>query len=113
MDRETYIITFDTADAADANRHAEELRQALLDASPDVEAYRRRNDPYTQDFGGTLVLLLGTPAAVAVAKAIGDWLALRRGTITIEAENGEITKITGTNLSSEAQLKVLEIMKKK
>ncbi|MBO0789549.1 MAG: hypothetical protein J2P36_01175 [Ktedonobacteraceae bacterium] len=113
MDKETYIITFDTADAADANRHAEELRQALLDASPDVEVYRRRDDPDTQDFGSTLVLLLGTPAAVAVAKAVGDFLALRRGTIIIETKDGEITKITATNLSNEAELKVLEIMKKK
>ena len=37
MDEQTYIITFDTASAADANRYAEELRQALLDASPDVK----------------------------------------------------------------------------
>ena len=113
MDEQTYIITFDDVSAADANRYAEELRQALLDASPDVEVHRRRDDPRTQDFGATLVLLLGTPAAVTVARAIGNWLALRRGTISIEAENGEITKITGTNLSNEAQLKVLEIMKKK
>jgi len=113
MDEQTYFITFDGVSAAEAGYYAEELRQALLDASPDVEVRRRRDDPRTQDFGATLVLLLGTPAAVTVARAIGNWLALRRGTISIEAENGEITKITGTNLSNEAQLKVLEIMKKK
>src|SRR5260370_1463447 len=72
-----YIITFDNVSAADAHRYAEELRQALLDASPDVEVQRRRDDPHTQDFGGTLVLLLGTPAAAAVVTAIGNWLALR------------------------------------
>ena len=65
MDEQTYIITFDTVSAAEANHYAEELRQALLDASPDVEVHRRRDDPHTQDFGSTLVLLLGTPAVTA------------------------------------------------
>ena len=50
---QTYIITFDTLSAADANRYTEELRQALLDASPDVQVHRRRDDPRTQDFGAT------------------------------------------------------------
>jgi len=56
MDEQTYIITFDNTSAADANRYAEELRHALLDASPDVEVHRRRDDSHTQDFGSTLVL---------------------------------------------------------
>ncbi len=36
MDEQIYIITFDDVSATDADRYAEELRQALLDASPDV-----------------------------------------------------------------------------
>ena len=108
-----YLITFDDASPADANRYAEELREVLLDASPDVSVERKRESPSMQDFGTSLILVLGTPAAVAIARAIANWLALRRGTISIEAENGEITKITGTNLTSEAQLKILEMMAKK
>jgi len=113
MNQQTFIITFDDVSPADANRYAEELREVLLDASPDVSVERKRENPSTQDFGTTLVLVLGTPAAVAIARAIANWLALRRGTISIEAENGEITKITGTNLTNEAQLKILEMMAKK
>ncbi len=64
MNKQTSIITFDDVSAADANRYAEELRQVLLEASPDVEVHRRRDDSHPQDFGATLVLLLGTPAAV-------------------------------------------------
>ena len=37
VDQQTYIITFDDVSATDADRYAEELRQALLDASPDVK----------------------------------------------------------------------------
>ena len=66
MDKQTSIITFDDVSAADANRYAEELRQVLLEASPDVEVHRRRDDSHMQDCGATLVLLLGTPAAVAL-----------------------------------------------
>jgi hypothetical protein len=113
VDQQSYMITFDDVSPADANRYADELREVLLDASPDVRVERKRENPSTQDFGATLVLILGTPAAVTIARAIGNWLALRRGTISIETEKGEITKITATNLANEAQLKVLEILAKK
>ncbi len=113
VDQQSYIITFDDVSPADTNRYADELREALLDASSDVSVERKRENPFAQDFGATLVLILGTPAAVAIARAIGNWLALRRGTISIETEQGEITKITATNLTNEAQLRVLEILAKK
>lgn len=113
MDQQTYIIKFDGVSPSDANRYADELRNALLNATPDVQVQRRRDDPRAQDFGATLVLILGAPATIAIAKEIVNWLALRRGTITIETEKGEITKITGTNLTSEAQLKILEMFTKK
>ncbi len=91
MDEQTYVITFDDASAAEANRYAGELRQALLDASPEVVVHRQRDDPGAQDFGAKLLLLLGTPAAGAIVKAIGDWLALRhRASLTIKRADGEI-----------------------
>src|SRR6266699_1054204 len=77
MDQQTYTITFDNVSEGDADRYAGELRNFLLDAAPDIEVERRREDPYTQDFGATLILILGTPAIVAAVNRIGDWLALR------------------------------------
>jgi len=117
MDQQTYIIRFDEISEADANRYAIELRNMILDASPDVEVERRRDNPSTLDFGATLVLILGTPAATAVtsaiAQAIGNWLLRHRGDITIERENGKITKISGTNLPTNQQLKLInEILSK-
>ncbi len=117
MDQQTYVISFDDVSPADTSRYADELNNALLDATADITTQRRRDDPRAQDFGTTLVLILGTPTAAALAKTIatviGNWLALRKGTISIETEKGEITKITATNLTNEAQLKVLEILTKK
>ncbi len=107
MDEQTYIITFDTASSAEANHYAEELRQALLDASPDVEVHRRRDDPRTQDFGSTLVLLLGTPAAAATITAISNWLARRnQASITIKRADEQIVvqNITSKKVGELAQL---------
>ncbi|GCE21303.1 hypothetical protein [Dictyobacter kobayashii] len=71
MDQQTYIINFDNVSGAEANIYASELRDVLLDTSSDIEVERRRDNPHTQDFGATLVLILGTPAILATAKAVG------------------------------------------
>ena len=85
MVEQTYIITFDGISVSDANKYADELRDILLDTTPDIVVQRRRDDARKQDFGSTLVLILGTPAVAAVVKAIGDWLKLRTSaTLTIE-----------------------------
>ncbi len=115
MDEQTYIITFDTVSAADANRYAEELRNALLDATPDIIVQRRRENPYTQDFGATLVLTLVTPAVLAVVKALGDWLTLRyRASLTLKTADGELTvqNITSQNAAELAQSWTQYLVKK-
>jgi len=72
-----------------------------------VQVHRRRDDPRTQDFGATLVLLLGTPAAAAVVTAIGNWLALRnRASLTIKRADEQIVvqNITSKKAGELAQL---------
>ena len=106
MNQQTYIITFDDVSPADANLYADELRNTLLDATPDIIVQRRRDDPRTQDFGATLVLVLGTPAVVTVAKTIGDWLKLRTSaSLTIETPEKRIVvqNITSKNAAQLAE----------
>ncbi len=106
MNQQTYIITFDDVSPADANRYADELRNALLDTTPDITVQRRRDDPRTQDFGATLVLVLGTPAVVTVVKTIGDWLKLRASaSLTIETPEKRIVvqNITSKNAAQLAE----------
>lgn len=106
MERQTYTITFDSVSAADANRYASELRNILLDATPDIEVERKREDPRTQDFGATLLLILATPAVPALIKAIEDWLALRHKIgITIKTAEGEVIV---TNLTSKDAMRLAE-----
>lgn len=111
MNESVYIVKFDNVSAADANRYAEELRNALLDASPYVKVDRRRDDPRTQDFGATLVLVLGTPAVIAAAKALGNWLQLRNSaSITLEDSDG---KIVAKNITNKDVVKLTEIFSSK
>ena len=109
MDQQTYLITFDDVSAAQASRYAEELREFLLDASPEIKVQRKRDNTHTLDFGSTLVLVLGTPAAAAAVTAIGNWLALRnQASLTIKRANEEIVvqNITSKKAAELAQMLV-------
>ncbi len=100
MNEQTYIIRFSGVSSADANRYADELRNTLLDAVPGIIVQRGRDDPRTQDFGATLILILGTPTVVAATTAIGDWLRLRSSaSITFETPDKHIVieNITSKN----------------
>jgi histidyl-tRNA synthetase len=107
MNEYTYLITFDDASPADANQYTDELRNAILDATPDIMVRRKRSDSHAQDFGATLILILGTPAAAAVVTAIGNWLKLRQSaSITWKTENEQILvqNITSRDAVQLAQL---------
>jgi hypothetical protein len=111
VDQHIYMVTFDGVSSADANRYADELRNILLDATPDITVQRRRDDPRTQDFGATLVLILGTPAVAAVATAIGNWLKLRNSaslSLTTADKRIEIRNITSKNAAELAHLLLTE-----
>ena len=111
MDQQTYIISFEDVPPPDANRYAEELSNAVLDATTDAEVQRRRSDPYAQDFGSSLILILGTPAIVAVVNAIGNWLQLRRSaSLTIKTPDGEVS---AQNITSKDMERLMQIFLKK
>lgn len=95
-EEQNYKIRFKESSIAEAGKRAEGLRQDLAGVA-DVSAKIEQEDPTNQDFGATLVLILGAPAAVAVAKGIADYLRRVRGKITIEADG----KIIAENISGE------------
>ncbi|MGW0503078.1 hypothetical protein [Micromonospora sp. NPDC003241] len=74
--RQVEIELVGVADA-EAGRLAAELRDYLLDEDPDLVVDQVRSDPRTQDVGALLVFILATPAAVAVARGVQQWLARR------------------------------------
>ena len=99
-------ITFEEVAASDANRYAEELRNALLDATADITVERKRENTQAQDFGTSLVLMLGTPATAAVVTVLGNWLRLRKNaSLSWKSADGEITlkNISSKNVVELAQ----------
>lgn len=108
MDEQSYIINFGSALPTDANRYAEELRNILLDEVEDIKVQRRRDNAQAQDFGTTLVLILGTPAVVTAATAIGNWLQHRSAAVlTLETLD---RKIIVQNITGKDATKLAEIM---
>lgn len=86
MSEQTFIIRFPEQDNATANVNSRELADFLRDevsGSHRLQIEQRRANPESQDFGATLVLVLGTAAATAVAKGIQAWLKGHTG-VTME-----------------------------
>ena len=111
MEKQTHIITFEGVSASDANRYAEELRNTLLDAVPDIAVQRKRDNPQAQDFGSALILILGTPTAVAVVTAVSNWLQLRKtASLSWKSANGEINI---QNVSSKDVAELAQLLLKK
>lgn len=107
MNEQSYIISFEHASPTDANRYAEELRNILLDQVDDIKVQRKRSNTQAQDFGTTLVLILGTPAVVTAATAIGNWLQHRNdAALTFETPDKKIVlqNITGKDAARLAEI---------
>jgi hypothetical protein len=81
-------LRFEDVSLAEGGQRANELRDQLLDSGAvnDKDVEITKDDPRTQDFGATLVLVLGAPAAVVLAKGIKDYLERRGGTVVVESD---------------------------
>jgi len=101
---EELSIKFDTL-PADANRFAQDLEQQLRELVPSAKVSLKKERSDSQDFGATLILLFGTPVAVALAKAVTTFLQRNLGaSITITKDGAVIAK----NLDSKDAAKVAE-----
>jgi len=110
VDDQTFIIHFENESVADSGQKVAELRDALLDLTPDVSIKIIKDDQSSQDFGATLVLVLGAPAVVIIAKGISDYLSRAGGTVTIEGSNG---KVVAKNIKSNDAARMVEAFSKK
>jgi len=77
MVKESFVVRLEGVSAAEAGLGAQRLREVVLDAAPDVEASIHREHADSMDFGASLILLLGAPAVVAVAKGLAAYLQQR------------------------------------
>jgi hypothetical protein len=90
----------DTPDRAGnlAEDLAEEVRREVRDNGKPVQGEVRRTDPEAQDFGTTLVILLGTRAVVILARAIRDW-ARRKEQATIEINGVRVVNVASQDVA--------------
>jgi Effector Associated Constant Component 1 len=99
MGEET-VIRVDFPDLNSANAH-EEARSLLSELQQDAKLRRSlnvdktalaRTDKEAQDFGATLVIVLGTPAIIIFANTIKSW-AERTGRTTIRLNGVRIENV--------------------
>src|SRR6476469_5233411 len=101
MPDDEVVLRFDGMSKGDANVLAAELNDFLQERTA-VKTRVIREDPQAQDFGATLVLILGTASVQAIAKAIGTWIQKHReaegtlqvGDISVKLKNVDTKTIT-------------------
>src|SRR5262245_20880083 len=85
-----FEIRFQGLSVAEAGIKAAKLRKEISALDPNLNVSLQKDDPTTQDFGTTLVLILGAPAVIklasGVASGIASFLQRDRGKISIWAD---------------------------
>lgn len=107
---EALTIALQARDQAEAGRLAASLRNALLDAAPEAEIELARGDPEAMDMGSLVTLIpavLGSGAAVALAKGLQAWLTRHHGvSIEIRTKKGQVK---AANLTSDTALEAIKL----
>ena len=77
MDQGEVVIRFEELSDAEAGVEIRNLKEAVLDATPDVQATVMRGDDEGMDAGTILSIVLTSSSIVAVAGGIAQFLAAR------------------------------------
>jgi hypothetical protein len=85
-----FYLRFPMTSKQEANVLASGLADEISEIAGIEKAKTLREDPQTQDFGATLVLLLGTASVTAVANGIRSWLSRKGVTAEIYDQNQKI-----------------------
>ena len=100
----TVRIAFPDLDDAEASEHAQSLLSELKQ-NPEVrsnldlaQSSVARDDPQAMDFGATLIVVLGTPAIVILARAIKSWME-RTGT-AVELNGVRIDNVRSQDIAA-------------
>jgi hypothetical protein len=93
VEKHTIEIAFPDKTPDIAGRLAEdlskEIRRSVKEDGRSVEPTFARPNPTAQDFGSTLVLVLGTPALIYLARAVLEWA---------KRTNNSVIKLNGVRI---------------
>lgn len=109
-------ISFPDCSVGEANQLALDLKNSLIRVASArglnnaIQATVEKQDKNTQDFGASLAVMLATPAVVAVAKGIHDWISANGHKVIIKHKRGEIvaTGSSAKNIDVAETIKALE-----
>ena len=96
MDKFEIAIAFPSCSIGEANQLAVELQDRFSrivtarGLSGSIQATVFKDDENRQDFGASLAIVLGTPAAIALAKGVHDLIAARGHSVVIKTKDGHI-----------------------
>jgi environmental stress-induced protein Ves len=86
-----FHVRFEGLSPAEANLAAVDFCDLIEQSAHDrIQATIRKERDDTQDFGATVVLVLGTQTAVTLAKAIQAWIAKRGDRVVVETPQGKV-----------------------
>jgi hypothetical protein len=105
MSEQQVVVRFDNADPSDASRMAQELSDCVAEIAPEATVKLINDNPNSQDFGATIVLLFGTPVAIALAKAVTVYLQRTLGASITISRDGEVV---AKNLDSRDAARIAE-----
>ena len=109
MDEGKVTLRFADTTPADANVYAQGLEEELRQIDGvDIQRLRERQD--TQDFGATLVLILGTAAVTELARGIASFIRRNSG-VTIDITGADGSRQTFTNLNSHDATSIAKAIK--
>ncbi|WAP70377.1 hypothetical protein [Jiella pelagia] len=115
MGNEIKIQILNISDA-ERSKTSGELLKNISDAaqkfgvSGEITLNKRRDRDDTQDLGATIIAVIGTSAAIAIAKGIADFIRKRGDTVTVVKDEITIT-FTGTAASSDSIEKIASIIR--
>jgi hypothetical protein len=97
------LIRFPDAEPDLANRYAQELASHLTHLGvPDVS--RRRENSEAQDFGATLVLVLGTASVTAIAQGLAAWVKRHGIKVQLSKPDGTVVSISNADSADIASI---------
>jgi len=110
MSDKSLVVSFGDSTTAEGNRFAGSLADTLRALDPTIQVQRVRDRPDAQDFGASLVVILGTAAVTALAKGIASWLARNSGANIVIRREGQVV-MTANHLDSADVPKLAESLR--
>jgi hypothetical protein len=107
MPSEAFSISLSGLSDREKEKAAADLMRALRDSDPTASVDRRPENDRSQDFGATLVLILGSGASIAIARGIANWMG-RWKNASITVDDGT-RKVKLENVSSGDAVRVAEL----